>query len=98
MKRYFIRFECVGGNLAVEKHLYHFIKDNYADRIISKDAILSVVTAIEKERDAYLSLHLTAKPVTIHYHCAGVNDNFFISVGTMTMVLIYVRGEISKPE
>ncbi len=90
---YFIQFNLVGGQCAVERHLSDYIVRNYHDTVIPDIRINSVVKDIAAEQERYLSLHRAAKPVPVHL---SVCDDRFgrnkrIDVGGMYVTLTHIR-------
>lgn len=93
MKRYFIRFECTAGTLAVEKAMHKYIRETYADCVVSEDRIKTIKTDIEREMEQYMMLHKAARPVMVSVH-NGIDDNIMhITIGQMSMTLIKIKRE-----
>lgn len=91
IKQYFIRFEGSAGTLAVEKHLYSYIRKNFADCLVDEDAVERIVKNIESEQEKYFQTHRGQK-VEIRVYNNGCTDGKFIHVGQMCAVLVLVKG------
>ena len=93
---YFIQFNLVSGQCAVERHLSDYITNNYHNTVIPDIRIDSVVKDIAAEQERYLSVHRAAKPVPVHL---SVCDDRFgrnkrIDVGSMYVTLTHIRSFI----
>lgn len=91
IKKYFIRFECSSGTLAVEKHLYNYVKKHFADYLVEQDAIPRIIKNIESEQDKYFQTH-RGQRVEIKLYDNSCTDGKFIHIGQMCAVLILVKG------
>lgn len=92
MKKYFIQFNGVGCTLAVEKHLYTFIREKYEHAIVPENFIPVLVQDLKREQDAYFLEH-RGNPVNIESHASGVNGNHFLNAGNICCVLLEIRRE-----
>lgn len=91
IKQYFIRFESSTGTLAVEKHLYCYIREHFADHLVDEDAVGRIVRNIESEQERYFETHRGQK-VEIKVYGNGCTDRIFIHVGQMCITLVLVKG------
>lgn len=90
-KQYFMRFEGSSGTLAVEKFLYGYIKEHFADYLVDENTIELIVKNIESEQEKYFLTHRGQK-VEINVYGNGCTDMKFIHVGQMCISLVLVKG------
>lgn len=97
---YFISFNLVSGQCAVERHLSDYITNKYHNTVIPDIHIDTVFRDIDTvfrdiaaEQERFLSVHRAAKPVPVHL---SVCDDRFgrnkrIDVGDMYVTLTNIR-------
>lgn len=93
MKKYMIRFESSSGSLAVEKSMHTYIRENYADCIVTEEGIEKIVDDLRTQISGYLETH-RGKPVEVSLHKNAVRDGYFLAVGSVSMNLIAVKQEL----
>lgn len=92
MKKYFIQFNDTGCTLAIEKHLYSFIREKYDHTAIPENFIPVMVEDLKREQESYFLEHRGSR-VSISSHASGVNGNYFVNAGNVCAVLIEIRRE-----
>lgn len=92
--KYYMTFQSVGANMAVEKHLSDFIRNNYRGALVDEARIPDVLKAIEQEQERFLDLHRAAKAVRIFSDMDHIGGISFIHVGSLTIVLHHVKVEL----
>lgn len=90
IKQYFIRFEGSTGTLSVEKYLYGYIREHFADSLIDEDTIDRMVKNIKSEQEKYFQSHRGQK-VEIQVYNNDCTDGKFIHVGQMCIALVLVK-------
>ena len=94
MSKYFIKFDCTAGSLAIEKAMYHYIREHYDYSLVEEDKIESIAQDLRREIDAFLLLHRQAKPIEVRATKHSFSDTWGIQVGQMYVTLYEVRREI----
>lgn len=92
MKKYFAQFNGTGCTLAIEKHLYSFIRDKYDHALVAENFVPVLVADLEREQREYFLEH-RGNPVNIGYHPSGVNGNIFVNAGNICLTLVEIRRE-----
>lgn len=96
-KQYFFRFEGSAGTLAVEKHLYNYIREHFTDHLVDEAAIEGIIKNIENEQEKYFQTHRGQK-VEIKLYGNNCTDGKFIHVGQMCAVMILVKGHYTTSD
>lgn len=94
MNQYFITLSSGCGNLAVEKHLYKYLR-LIEHSLINEDRIHCLCEALKGEQDKFFSEH-RGKPVGISYAPNNFSNNYHVQVGTICVTLIRVRGIVPE--
>lgn len=97
VKKYFMRCGTNSGSLAIEKHLYGYIWEHFAEHLVEEDAIGCIVKNIENEQDRYFKEHRGQK-VEIFFHGRTWGEIKFIQAGQMHIALIPVKGSYVKED
>lgn len=93
MKRYFVQVYGAGCTLAVERHLFSFIREKYEYTLIPENFIPVLVEDIEREQRAYFLEHRgNSVQVSASPQGEGMHHRF-VSAGDVNMTLIEVRRE-----
>lgn len=93
MKKYMIRFESSSGSLAVEKSMHSYIRENYADCIVTEEGIEKIVDDLRTQVTRYLNTH-RGKLVEVNCYKTRIGEGCFISVGSVSMSLVAVKHEL----
>ena len=91
--KYYMTFFGAGPSLAVEKHLYGFIKDNFANCTVMSDAIEDIVDDIKDAQAEYFQTH-RGKEVDIRSFVTPAFSS--IAVGSMCITLTRIKNEYYK--
>lgn len=91
MNRYYITIDGTGGSLAVEKHLYKYLRETYEGKLIYGPSIPLLLDLIRAEQSSYLKQH-RGKEVNVSYFYNDLGRVGYIHAGSVTMRLHLVTG------
>ena len=87
-KQYFTMMQPSAPTLVTEKHLYEYIREKYANCVITEDRINDVINDLKVEQDKFLKTHRGKKVEIGWWHCPSGNGN--IRVGSIYMQLVVI--------
>ena len=88
-KQYFVLFQCSAGSLAVEKHLWDYIRDNLAECLVPGYMFDEVVASLEKVQNDYFKTHRGQRVMISLYE--NFTGTYFLSAGQVHATLLPVK-------